>query len=279
MDWISKLEKEKNEEEQAKERNKKEKAEELRKEEAAFALVKEKLCPVIKSTIAALNSRVGIELVLHESTTSIEVTKRQRDDLVNPHRLVISNPSENGGSVFVRAIQSRKSHRPELDDVDKSNWSGNHYDDMYGRDVTIVEARADLTDLLESDLQLLMEWLSKTKAYDDSFGTPQIRAVRTKNEKKEVYTNYGQKNAEKSGCFIATAVYGDILAPEVVCLRQYRDTVLNVTKAGRTFITFYYFISPPLAQVLSNSGLFKGVIRKCILDPVVSLVKRHHANL
>jgi len=82
-----------------------------------------------------------------------------------------------------------------------------------------------------------------------------------------------------SGCFIATAVYGDILAPEVVCLRQYRDTVLNDTKAGRIFIMCYYFISSPLAQIISNTRMLKRIIRKYILDPVVSIVKRHHTNL
>jgi len=79
---------------------------------------------------------------------------------------------------------------------------------------------------------------------------------------------------KKSWCFIATAVYGDILAPEVVCLRQYRDTVLNITKTGRSFVEFYYFISPSLARVVSKSGLLKWVIRKAILDPFVSLLRR-----
>ncbi len=276
MDWISKLEKEKNEEEQAKERNNKEKAEELRKEAAAFGMVKEKLCPIIKSTIVELNSRVGIQLSMNDSATSIEVTKREHGGHVNPHRLIISNPSANGGSVLVRAIQARQSHRPELDDVDKSNWTGHKYADMYGRDETIVEARADLTDLLESDLQLLMEWLSKTKAYDDSLGTPQIRAVRTKIENKELRNNYGQQNSEKSGCFIATAVYGDIMTPEVLCLRRFRDSVLNGTITGRAFIKSYYFISPAIATFIAESGLLKTVIRRFILDPFVCFVKRHY---
>lgn len=239
-------------------------------------MVKEKLCPVIQSTIADLNSRVGIQLALHESATSLEVTKRERDKLVNPHRFIISNPSAKGESVLVRAIQARESHRPELDDVDKSNWSGDKWDDMYGRDKTIIEARADITDLLENDLQLLIEWLSKTKAYDDDLGIPQIRAVRTKVENKEIHNNYGQQNSDKSGCFIATAVYGDIMTPEVLCLRRFRDTVLNTTKSGRAFIKPYYFISPAIAAFIAESGLLKTVIRRFILDPFVCFAKRHY---
>lgn len=83
----------------------------------------------------------------------------------------------------------------------------------------------------------------------------------------------------KSGCFIATAVYGDIVAPEVICLRQYRDTVLNITKTGRAFIKLYSFISPSLAGIVSKSRLLKIVIRKFILDPFVSLLKRLYTNL
>jgi len=199
MDWISKLEKEKHEQEQERDRNKEEKAEELRKAEAAFSNVKAKLGPVIKSTIAEVNSRVGISLAFRENATSIEVTKidKQASDLVNPHRLIVSNVSANGDSVLVQAIQARKLHRPELDDVDKSNWSRNKYNEMYGTDETIVEARAAVTDLLETDLQLLMEWLVKTTDYDERLGTPQIRAVRTKIENKEIHNNYGHWTLDK----------------------------------------------------------------------------------
>lgn len=225
MDWISKLEKEKNEEEQAKKRNKKEKAEKLQKEESTFALVKEKLCPVIKSTIAALDSRVGIKLVLHEHTTSIEVTRDPNHSrVINPHRLVISNLSTNAESVLVKAIQARQVHRPELDNIDKSDWTGEKFDEVYRRDVTIVEAHVDLTDLLANDLQFLLEWLSRTDSYDGGFVTPQIIALRTKNEKKEAYTNDGQKNSEKSSLLkkvtLCTGIVAVIFVATVPTLRK-----------------------------------------------------------
>lgn len=196
MDWISKLEKEKKEEEQARARFEKEKAEALRKEEATFSIVKGKLCPLIKSTITELNDRVGIQLTLHQDAASIEVTKRGKNDdrLVHHHRLIISKPSADGRSVLVTAIQARESHRPELDDVDKSDWSGNKYAEMYGRDETIVKASADLNDLLESDLHLLMEWLAKTESYD-KLALPQIKAVLNQIEQNNVVS--AQKKERK----------------------------------------------------------------------------------
>ncbi|MFA6088997.1 MAG: CFI-box-CTERM domain-containing protein [Candidatus Woesearchaeota archaeon] len=45
---------------------------------------------------------------------------------------------------------------------------------------------------------------------------------------------------EEDPCFIATAVYGNINAPEVNTLRQFRDEVLAKNKLGRAFINFYY---------------------------------------
>lgn len=88
-----------------------------------------------------------------------------------------------------------------------------------------------------------------------------------------------EKSPEKSGCFIATAVYGDIMAPEVVCLRQYRDKILTLTTTGRAFIKLYYFVSPPLAAIVGKSRVLKIVIRTIILKPVVTKLKRYQKPL
>lgn len=52
----------------------------------------------------------------------------------------------------------------------------------------------------------------------------------------------------KSGCFIATAVYGDYNAYEVVLLRKFRDDILSKTIPGKIFINIYYFLGPFLAS-------------------------------
>jgi hypothetical protein len=51
-------------------------------------------------------------------------------------------------------------------------------------------------------------------------------------------------------CFIATAVFADAAAPEVVILRSFRDQYLIPSPAGRNFVHWYYRHSPPVASWL-----------------------------
>jgi len=89
----------------------------------------------------------------------------------------------------------------------------------------------------------------------------------------EIHKNYSsisrsQTKQEKSGCFIATAVYKDYDAPEVQVLRKFRDKKLNRCLLGKVFIKAYYFISPPIANLLSNhKRLIK--LTKYVLDKIV----------
>ena len=78
----------------------------------------------------------------------------------------------------------------------------------------------------------------------------------------------------KSGCFIATACYGDYESPEVKEFRQFRDNVLLKYYFGRLFISSYYFISPPFADLISKSEKSKKIIRKVFLAPILNLINK-----
>lgn len=80
-------------------------------------------------------------------------------------------------------------------------------------------------------------------------------------------------NAPKSGCFVATACYGDYNAIEVLVLRQYRDDKLLKTFLGRGFINFYYLVSPYFALLISKSDTLKYFIKHYFLNPIVSKLK------
>ena len=73
------------------------------------------------------------------------------------------------------------------------------------------------------------------------------------------------RRRKKSGCYIATCVYGSYDCPQVWTLRRYRDEHLANSLAGRFFIRCYYAISPSIVKIFGNSQAFKNVWKK-ILD-------------
>ena len=74
----------------------------------------------------------------------------------------------------------------------------------------------------------------------------------------------------KSGCYIATCVYGSYNCPEVWMLRRFRDEKLASSWCGRLFIKCYYCISPTLIKWFGERKWFHKVW-KPVLD---SFVKR-----
>ena len=76
-----------------------------------------------------------------------------------------------------------------------------------------------------------------------------------------------------STCFIATAVYKDDMAWQVLLLRRFRDQYLTTNPFGRSFIRFYYKVSPPIANFLKNRDLLSK-ITKFWLDILCLLLKK-----
>lgn len=65
------------------------------------------------------------------------------------------------------------------------------------------------------------------------------------------------KGPKKSGCYVATCVYGSYDCPEVWTLRRYRDNTLGSTWYGRAFIRIYYAISPTFVKWFGKTKWFK----------------------
>jgi DNA-directed RNA polymerase subunit RPC12/RpoP len=63
-------------------------------------------------------------------------------------------------------------------------------------------------------------------------------------------------------CYVATAVYGDIDAPQVTRLRRYRDEQLNKSRLGRQLTCLYYKIGPKLAGRMSPSSPSSRLVRR-----------------
>jgi hypothetical protein len=87
-------------------------------------------------------------------------------------------------------------------------------------------------------------------------------------------TNQEKVYGRRSGCFIATAVYGSYDCPQVWTLRRYRDFTLAESWFGRMFIHVYYVISPTLVKWFGQNMWFKKFWR-AILD---RKIKNLHKN-
>ncbi|MFH0871048.1 MAG: fibronectin type III domain-containing protein [bacterium] len=70
------------------------------------------------------------------------------------------------------------------------------------------------------------------------------------------------------GCFIATAAYGSYMAPEVMALREFRDSRLLTNAPGRAFVRFYYRTSPPVARFIHDHEILRTMAR-WTLTPVI----------
>jgi hypothetical protein len=78
-------------------------------------------------------------------------------------------------------------------------------------------------------------------------------------------------------CFVATAAYGTDTAEEINILREFRDVVLLPSGAGAEFVSLYYQISPPIAEVISQHDFLRTAVRLGFIGPVVAILDWSHA--
>jgi hypothetical protein len=82
----------------------------------------------------------------------------------------------------------------------------------------------------------------------------------------------GNSSSGGGGCFIATAAFGSSMAQEVAVLREFRDNYLLTNRAGTAAVQFYYWVSPPIADVISRNENLKRITR-IVLTPIIYGVK------
>ncbi len=82
-----------------------------------------------------------------------------------------------------------------------------------------------------------------------------------------------KKKRKKSGCYVATCVYGTYDCPELWVLRRFRDDILEQSWLGRIFISLYYALSPSLVKVFGGNKKITAHWRQ-LLDPFVDNLKK-----
>jgi hypothetical protein len=82
------------------------------------------------------------------------------------------------------------------------------------------------------------------------------------------------RKKKKTGCFIATAVYGPTELSRVQEFYQLRDEVFQRSLAGRLFVRIYYRCSPPLARWIEDKPRVKQWVRERVLDRVLAYFRK-----
>jgi len=100
-----------------------------------------------------------------------------------------------------------------------------------------------------------------------------IRFAKGDYSTKISYGEPSRKTKEKSGCFIATAVYGDTEAYQVKMLRYFRDNYLEKNILGKLFIDAYYKASPSVAEFIRKHHFLAGLIRRT-LAIIVKIIEK-----
>jgi hypothetical protein len=75
-----------------------------------------------------------------------------------------------------------------------------------------------------------------------------------------------------SWCFIATAAYGTDTAEEIDLLREFRDVTLLPSGPGAGFVSLYYQVSPPIAEIISTHDFLRTAVRVGFIGPVVAIL-------
>jgi len=84
-----------------------------------------------------------------------------------------------------------------------------------------------------------------------------------------IIANFAQMPPAPAGyCFIATAAYGTPMAEEIQILREFRDEYLLITPVGKALVDFYYKVSPPMAEFITEHPSLKPIVRVGLLPAV-----------
>jgi hypothetical protein len=118
-------------------------------------------------------------------------------------------------------------------------------------------------------LGLILLIASATK----SAGTASGNASGNSSNQSSAGSNSGNSSGKGSGCYVATMVYGDYDAPEVMTLRKFRDEILSKSACGRTFIKYYYKYSPLFVERFKENKSINNTI-KYFLDRFVKYLSK-----
>lgn len=155
------------------------------------------------------------------------------------------------------------------------SYSFSPYSYSYSSTLTNI---VDLKSKIDSAINVmnLINGLDMTSSERNHFDTNKTSLNNLKNQVDSAVRSISSKTASNTsssgGCYIATMCYGNYDHPQVMVLRDFRDSVLLQHSWGQAFVRFYYRNSPGWVEHLKNKRLINKIIRT-ILDKFIILYK------
>jgi len=183
----------------------------------------------------------------------------------------------------MKNIERAKGYQKNLYEALGKNWEESHFRDyweggIYGNEWDYLYDHG----FLENDF---CAWCGNSELKSDYYRSPSFskRGVRVPICDECFIKATGgnvqfQSTPTKSGCFIATAVLGNPLHPDVLLLKNFRDDYLFKIFIGRFFIQIYYLLSPPIAKIISRSFFLRWLVRKYFINPITNKVREKYYN-
>lgn len=143
--------------------------------------------------------------------------------------------------------------------------------DKINKAQTMAQITSDKSSL-RTDVSSAISIMSKISSLDM---TSQCRSYFNNNN--STLNSINSQLNPSGGCYIATMAYGDYNHPQVMVLRDFRDSFLSKRGWGKRFIAYYYAHSPNWVEQLKDHKNINAAIRKG-LDAFVLLWKNisHH---
>jgi len=91
----------------------------------------------------------------------------------------------------------------------------------------------------------------------------------------DYYSNTRSTKYTKRRCFIATAVFENVDAPEVILLRLFRDKYLLQNWGGRAMIRVYEWIGPILATIIGWQEFERSIVKEILQLLILPLIRQY----
>ena len=150
---------------------------------------------------------------------------------------------------------------------DPDTWGDNAIviDPWLGENLNAEEVKTNKWFMNGKETEKIRDDTHFVDAEEDTWGL-----ISTRHRREENIAERERQASDDEDCFIATAVYGSTMAMQIQVLRTYRDTQLNESVAGRSFINGYNRFGPMLAFYIRNNENAKAWVRHNIVEPAIS---------